>query len=388
MKNRKTDLAGMWLCAGILSALTFLMVKVEMGKGYEVLLYSDFATHSSWAVGEFTDPLYDKFYAYPVWHLLVRGINWILPIGREYAGALVTACCIGGAAALLYKFLWLELKGCLSERKICLLAVGLMVLTALYMPWFNVEPYLGQTSPTTWHNPTNMAVKPVALLAFLWFLKLYLREQKVKAVEFAGLSGLLLFSCFVKPSFVQGFLPAVVLFLLVELYRTKGKSFLFSLKMAAVFIPSGIYFLVTFFSMFGVSAERSIGISPFEVLKLDAAHPLISILQTIAFPLFVLCILGGRQIWQDKSLLFSLAFDAASLLEYILLIEVTEPESGNFEWALQLALFTLFAMTALRFYQKKDKKPWMDLAGNGLLLYHVLSGIFYYVYLLISPLQC
>ena len=86
--------------------------------------------------------------------------------------------------------------------------------------------------------------------------------------------------------------------------------------------------------------------------------------------------------------MFSLVFYVVSLLEFIVLIEITEPESGNFEWALQLAMFAFFAMAAVRFYQKEDKKLWMNYAGNGLLLYHVASGIYYYIYLLISPLQC
>ena len=180
MRDKKKGAAGGWLCTGILFLMTFLMVKVEMGKGHEVLLYSDFATHSSWAVGEFTDPLYDKFYAYPVWHLMVRLANWLLPIGREYAGALVTACCIGLGTLILYHFLDKELNGSLSCKKICLLTMGIMVLTALYMPWFNREVYLGQSSPTIWHNPTNMAVKPLALLLFLWFLRLYMNKQKIK----------------------------------------------------------------------------------------------------------------------------------------------------------------------------------------------------------------
>lgn len=388
MRNKKREVAGGWLCAGILFALTFLMVKIEMEKGYEVLLYSDFATHSSWAVGEFTDPLYDKFYAYPIWHFAVYLGNCLLPIGREYAGAVVTACFIGGCALILYRFFDRELKKCLSKRRICLLTIGIMMLTALYMPWFNREVYLGQSSPTIWHNPTNMAVKPVALLAFLWFLRLYKNGQRIRWMEFAGLSGLLLLSCFIKPSFVQGFLPGVVLFLLLELFLTKGKSLLFSLKMALVFIPSGIYFLVQFFSMFGSGAERSMGISPFMVMRFDTAHPLISILQAAAFPLFVIGITGRRRIFKDKELLFSLIFYLVSLLEFVLLIEVTEPESGNFEWALQLALFAFFAVAAVRFYQKKDKKSWMTYVGKGLLFYHMASGIYYYIYLMMSPLQC
>ena len=388
MRNKKREVAGGWLCAGILFALTFLMVKIEMEKGYEVLLYSDFATHSSWAVGEFTDPLYDKFYAYPIWHFAVYLGNCLLPIGREYAGAVVTACFIGGCALILYRFFDRELKKCLSKRRICLLTIGIMMLTALYMPWFNREVYLGQSSPTIWHNPTNMAVKPVALLAFLWFLRLYKNWQRIRWMEFAGLSGLLLLSCFIKPSFVQGFLPGVVLFLLLELFLTKGKSLLFSLKTALVFIPSGIYFLVQFFSMFGSGAERSMGISPFTVMRFDTAHPLISILQAAAFPLFVIGITGRRRIFKDKELLFSLIFYLVSLLEFVLLIEVTEPESGNFEWALQLALFAFFAVAAVRFYQKKDKKSWMTYVGKRLLFYHMASGIYYYIYLMISPLQC
>lgn len=388
MENRKKETAGGWLCAGILFILTFLMVKVEMGKGHEVLLYSDFATHSSWAVGEFTDPLYDKFYAYPVWHLAVRLVNWLLPIGREYAGALVTAFCIGAGTLILYRFFDMELKEQLTEKRIVILTLGVMMLTALYMPWFNKEVYLGQSSPTIWHNPTNMAVKPIALLAFLWFLKLYTRRQRVKVSELAGFSGILLLSCFVKPSFVQGFLPGVVLFLLIELFWTKGESFVFSLKMAAAFVPSGIYFLIQYFSMFGSGAERGMGISPFTVMRFDTAYPLISIMQAVAFPLFVVGIYGGKKLVRDKKLLFSFIFYVVSLLEFILLIEVTEPESGNFEWALQLALFAFFAVTAVRFYQKEDKKPWMNYIGNGLLFYHMASGIYYYLYLLVSPLQC
>ena len=130
------------------------------------------------------------------------------------------------------------------------------------------------------------------------------------------------------------------------------------------------------------------GISPFTVMRFDTDHPLISILQAVAFPLFVVGITGWKKLFGDREFLFSLVFYVVSLLEFIVLIEITEPESGNFEWALQLAMFAFFAMAAVRFYQKEDKKLWMNYAGNGLLLYHVASGIYYYIYLLISPLQC
>lgn len=367
------------------------MVKIEMTKGYEVLLYSDFATHSTWAVGELENSLYDKFYAYPVWHLAVRGVNAVFPIGREYAGALVTAVCIGITAVILCRYLYCQLGKFVSGRNICLLTIGLLILTALYMPWFNEEVYLGQSSPTIWHNPTNMAVKPVALLAVLSFLEIYTEvfaEKKVVWREFLWFAVLCLLSCFVKPSFLQGFLPAAVIFLLVELIYTHGESFWVSAKFALAFIPSGVYFLLQFFSVFGEGTKRSIGIAPFAVMRLDTMYPVISILQSAAFPFFVLAVLGVKRLWKDKSLLFSVCFYTVSLLEFILFIEVNEPESGNFEWALQLALFVLFVITAVRFFQQRNRKRWIDWMGKGLLFYHVVSGIYYYFYLLISPLQC
>ncbi len=392
MNIQRCERIGAWLCGGILFVLTLLMVKVEMTKGYEVLLYSDFATHSTWATGGLPDPLYDKFYAYPLWHLAVRGLNRLLPVGREYAGALVTAMCIGITAVILWRYLYRQLRESVSGRDICLLTIGLLILTALYMPWFNKEVYLGQSSPTIWHNPTNMAVKPVALLAVLFFLNLYAGvftdKNTLGWTELLQFAGLCLLSCFVKPSFLQGFLPAVMVFLFIELICTQGKSLAASLKFALAFLPSGCYFLVQYISVFGENAERGIAVAPFSVMRLDTAYPLISILQSVAFPLFVLAVIGGKRLLQDKPLLFSVCFYVVSLLEFILLIEVNEPESGNFEWALQLALFILFIITAVRFFQQKNRKRWVSWLGKGLFFYHTASGIYYYFYLLVSPLQC
>lgn len=390
MKERQSRKhTGMWICVSILFLLTLVMVESEMRKGDEILLYSDFATHSTWAVGELPDPEYDKFYAYPLWHLAVRAANTLLPIGREWSAALVTALCLGLTAAVLYRYLYGQLREWLTELRICGLTVGLMVLTAIYVPWLNREVYLGQSGPTIWHNPTNMAVKPLALLGFLLFLNLYRHREKPDIKKMAGLSVVLFLSCFVKPSFVQGFLPAVVLFLFIELIRTRGKSFVFSLKMAAVFVPACCYFLYQYLAVFGGGTERSIGIAPFAVMRLDTAHPLCSMVQAVAFPLFVVCALGAKRVWKDRELFFAVIFYLTGLMEFILLIERNEPASGNFEWGLQLAMFALFVLTAARFYQTAWKRKWIKIAGNALLLLHVLSGIYYYLGLMFwLPGQC
>lgn len=382
-KKRRIDV-GFWFCLLFMFAVALVMTKVEIGKEY-----TDFRTHSRWAVGEPMDPKFDKFYSYPVWHFCVKAVNWLLPIGREWSAAFVTACFLGAVGAILYLFVKKEMGEEWSPWKRTILTLSLLFVTALYMPWFNREIYLGQSSPTIWHNPTNLAVKPVALLCFLYFIKLYRERDKAQTALMASVSALLLLSCFIKPSFIQGFLPAVVIFLVLELIPNHGNSFMFSLKSALMFLPSGIYFLIQFFLMFGRTENREIGIRPFAVMNLDSPNPFISILLGIAFPLFVLVLLGRKKIFSDKPLWLALLFYVISLIEFILFIEETEPASGNFEWCLQLAMFILFVITAIRFYQNTWKKTWLRVMGNLLFLYHVMSGIWYYIWILIfSPWQC
>lgn len=389
MGNRKKGVLqeidyGFWITLFFMFAVTLVMTKIEMGKEY-----TDFRTHSRWAVGELPDPQFDKFYFYPVWHFCVKVVNYLLPLGREWSASFVTACFVGMAGAVLYLYIKKEMGERWPVWKCVLLTLALLFLTALYMPWFNKEIYLGQSSPTIWHNPTNLAVKPVALLIFLCFVKLYQERENIKSRYFVLTSALLLFSCFIKPSFIQGFLPGVVLFLIIEMITDKGKTFVFSLKTALMFVPAGLYFIIQYLLMFDGSSSRRIGIQPFAVMRLDSPNPVISVFMGIAFPLFVVLALGIRKVFADKALWLSLMVYIVSLLEFVLFIEETEAASGNFEWAMQLAMFFLFIMTAVRFYQNDWKKKWVWFAGNLLLLYHIFSGIWYYIWLLIfSPWQC
>ncbi|MCI8417959.1 MAG: hypothetical protein HFI33_10790 [Lachnospiraceae bacterium] len=389
MQNRKKEIfkgvdVGFWFCLLLLFAATLVMTKVEMGKEF-----TDFRTHSRWAVGILVDHKFDKFYFYPLWHFCVRAVYILTPLGREWSAAFVTACFGGATAVLLYLFMRRQLGEKLPVWKCALLTLALLFVTALYMPWFNKELYLGQSSPTIWHNPTNLAVKPLALLIFLCFIRIYQERETIGKRALVLVSFLLLLSCFVKPSFIQGFLPAMVVFLLLELIPSRGRTFWYSLKVALMFIPSGIYFIVQYLLMFDSSGDRKIGIQPFAVMRLDSPNPGISILIGIAFPLFVLVALGAKKVFNDKALWLAVVFYLVSLLEFILLIEETEAASGNFEWAMQLAMFMLFIMTALRFYQTRWKKKWIWIGGNLLFVYHALSGVGYYIWLLVfSSWQC
>ena len=140
----------------------------------------------------------------PVWHLLVRAAMRICGIGAKRAAGLVS----GALCALTYMiaahFLHRAVgKGAVSARDTSVnlsvrasadtspgsgsglslpeTAVFTWLLSlsgAIFIPWFNKTPYLGQGSPNPWHNPTTIMVRPIALLIFVLVMGECVRVQR------------------------------------------------------------------------------------------------------------------------------------------------------------------------------------------------------------------
>ena len=117
----------------------------------------------------------------PVWHILVRIAMKICRVDAQRAAGFVS----GGLCALTYliaaHFLYRAVgKGAITARDTAvnlsvkasaaaspgsasgLSLIGAAVFTwllsissAIFVPWFNEKPYVGQGSPNPWHNPTR-----------------------------------------------------------------------------------------------------------------------------------------------------------------------------------------------------------------------------------------
>ncbi len=104
--------------------------------------------------------------SYPLWHILVYftyklGSHFFYITDYRYACAIVTA--------LTNICLYLTIDIILSKHDVKraeIISFALCFVTPIYIPWFNESLYLGQGSPVTWHNPTNLIVKPFALISF------------------------------------------------------------------------------------------------------------------------------------------------------------------------------------------------------------------------------
>lgn len=371
----------------IIITLTFVMTLKQMGE-----MYSDISVHARWAGAGRVDPTYAKFSSYPVWHLGVQLWANKLHLPLKYAAAVVTSGFSFLTTTVIYKVFKMHLVH-KHPRYIFLLTLGVSLVTTLYIPFADENIFINYCGPNVWHNPTNMAVKSFAVFSFFMFYKIYDSYKngcsEKKTSYFVILSAVLLASCMVKPSFMQGFLPAVVLFLFVELIVSKGKIFRFCLQAACVFLPSALFMLYQLLSVFTPDQERSMQISFMEVIGGWSPHPWISIILCVAFPLYVMLIFY-KTLFKDKMLWLTFVYGLVSLAEAVMLVEMNEPYSGNFCWAWQLAMGIMFISAAIRFYQTYSWKMerirgrviWS--IGTGLLFWHVCSGIYYYGRLLLT----
>ena len=170
-----------------------------------------------------------KAHPEPFWHLLTYGVVHLLRCRVEIAAGIVSGLLI----VLTYVIAFVTIRGSvagLQAHEIAGLDLVLHLVSAIYVPFFNKEPFLGQGSPNIWHNPTTIAVRPIALLIFVLVASMVIQSRQEefeksipvgKAVA-AGL--LLILSCLAKPSFVQVFYPAIFTLMVIWLIMFRGKN--------------------------------------------------------------------------------------------------------------------------------------------------------------------
>lgn len=386
--------------------MTYFVTDKLMSRGAD-LNTGDFFIHTNnAALLEFSNPLpFLKRFTYPVYHVLTALINRIFNISLYEAGIFVAACFSVFTVIVTYKILHFFLED-YGSKVIGGLTFALSVVTSIYWPWYNKQVYAGQSSPNIWHSPTQVVVKAAALLIIFLFVKYYNEFQIELKSDGKGkwlswkkisiLSVLLLYTVLAKPSFLQGFLPAVMLFLLIELWVTKGMIMRFCIQAGIAFIPSCLYLLYQFLFYYSAGSEHNRGgikFTFFGFVDNSAPNILISSILLYAFPIFVLIFISGKEIFKDKYLWLIFLFAVVAFCESACLAEAVSNAAGNFSWAKQLSVYFLWVIAIIKFLQKKKMYPELEMRGKNLLfatgdiliVAHLVSGIYYYIYLIASP---
>lgn len=377
----------------------FIICALTVAAGYALLTYlidahiaanphSDLYSHASLV----PDVLLADGFAFFWRRVPYFGFHLLMAAGMSMGLSMPTAAAVAcallnGLTAFVTFYVVGRFLGRWGKGEICLVAIITLVclfVTAVYLPWFNNSIYIGQGSPTVWHNPTYLAVKPIVLLAIYWFLGCL--EKGAPAKEFVLFALAMLVSLLLKPSFFQVMLPAALLFAVIE--GLVGGKYLPWGKMALAFAPAVIYAALQAATLFflppveGSNNGGGVGLVLFTGWSKHTPNAAVSIMLLLAFPLFGLIACWKNAGEKKRDLLFLGVMLAVGLLEILLLSEKgARAGHGNFDWGLYCAVFAswvyllpLFARQS--FKEKVLSKPLISV-GMVLIAWHFASGLLY-----------
>lgn len=382
-KSNRKELIIQWAACLLLGALSFTVFYALAGRPH-----SDISIHATWASeGSFLNPRsFLHHQVHPLWHI---GMGLLLLTGMplNVAAALST---------MLWKVSLLWIAWGLSKRLLgrerspwAATACALMavLVSTVVVPGLNPDVYLSiGATPNPWHSPTQIAVLPFSIICVWLMAQSYVRFEQLgpqKGILSLGqwlwMAALFAISALAKPSFLQAFLPGAAVYFLVQWIRhPNGSRYFWQLILAM--LPALAVIAVQFYFYFLNASDTGIGLT---LSWQKAGTALLQCLLMCLFPLYVL--LTDRERPSSPLTALSLAYLASALVETIVLGEQgRRAADGNFVWALMGAAFLLWAVTLPRFFRRqRGRRPNVcGIIGGGLLGWHLLSGLYYVVYLL------
>lgn len=413
----------------ILSAGLFVLV-------YQVVFNfrtgdSDYIDHMMWALGMSWRDMLAVFYngSERLWHVLVRLLRYMGVSNSWRAVALVTAAADTAACFLVFKTFDRALPEKFPRWLAAIVTASVFVVNAVAVP--GGAFYTGRGAVNTWHNPTNIMVRPFAAAVFYMTVRIYNRRRcdrhrvLLSPAEdewpFAFEGGFfaqfrqpvyttgelilypvcLLLSAYAKPSFLQVFAPAILVFLLIDVIRTRGMLLPFCLKLALAYLPVAFILLRQFFNFFGggvavaaaasgAEASEASGVAIYyiqtsfsglgELLQKTGAYWLETALLCV-FPLFILLIAPKRG-FKSAGMRLGFIVLVIARLETMLLHETGYRSwHGNFLWGYYIAVWLFFTAAAGQYMallpEKTTAGKLARWGGTALLAWQAVSGAVY-----------
>ncbi len=322
---------------------------------------------------------------YPLWHLSAKIGTKILPFSDGMIVGVVTSMFTAIAFFFVCKWLLKECQQIKAPIIVMLVSMIMFVLGPLYVPQFNNYYYLGQGTPNVWHNPTNLAVRPLAILAFIIIIKMirdYRNDLDVSKRDYIILAITLVISVFAKPSCIIMLIPGLGLYMVITFIKNR-RLFKFYLKIVLAFVPAVVIFFSQYLIIFA-SGQRGdkVGFSWLTVWECYTQNVLISFLLAMAFPILVF-VMDRKESFKDPAVHLAICCLISGWLESALLVEDGRYlKSGNFLWGYYLAMFLVWMVALKRFLLINREKEVSILISGMLLILHVACG-FIYVYQLV-----
>ena len=418
--------AALILAAGLFALVYKVVFNFRLGD-------SDYIDHMVWALGMDWKNVLAVFTkgSERLWNIFVFIVMRLGVRNSWKAVALVTAAADTVAYFIVYKTFDRALPEKFPRWLTALVTAAVFVASAI--TWPGGSFYSGRGAVNTWHNPTNIMVRPFAAAVFYMTVNIYnrrrfgqhtalvidppadsgfsfeggffrqFRQPVYKTHELILYPVCLLLSTYAKPSFLQVFAPAIFVLLVIDVIRTKGMLLPFCIKLALAYVPAAFIVLKQFLWFFDGNvtvastpaaaeavASQSWGMAIYYIrTSFDSVGQLLGetgqywLMTALlcAFPLFILLI-APRRGFGSVSMRLGFITVIAARLETMFLHETgSRSWHGNFSWGYYIAVW-LFFTAAVGHYltllpEKTTAGKLARWGGTALLAWHVVSGAVY-----------
>ncbi|MCM1044048.1 MAG: hypothetical protein NC417_00920 [Candidatus Gastranaerophilales bacterium] len=361
----------------------------------------------------------DYKYPYPLFFILAKGISWFC--GAPLAVAIVTTALNSFAICIARNYMGRMRDSFFAERKgkgvdimLTFLTFALFLLGNLYSPkytaFFGFEyayRCMGIYTPNPLWNATYLATRPFAVICFFESCRMLILAEKLwkekadsgwrdgfknfpwkETIPFAVS---LFLTTFTKPSFTMVVVPGMGILLLIQLMKSRGKSFLYAFALCLTMIPTGIDLLYQFFGLFtGVNTrgeETGIGFAFAKVWSIYSQNIPLSIVMGMALPIGVL-LLNKKEFLRNAYYRFSWYLYLVSAIMFLCLYEKGfRMPHANFSWGYMHGMFFVFMMTLIVMLKntlqwRKGYKVIFVLAEWAVFCYHLICGTYFMIYML------
>lgn len=316
--------------------------------------------------------------SYPVWHIIFCVFYRFLR-NDNIASGLTNSIFITFESIVL---LWGFRKNNFSIKKSYLYTIFMIFVGPLFLESININYYLGQLLANVWHNPTIICVKPFMLLSLFLTLEILKDDIKIDKKKFIKLSFFMCISCLFKPSFMQMYGLALVIFCIAHTIITKGKFFKTAVAFAISCIPTALLMLIQYLIYYrgafsSVSGSNGIGFSFLYVWGSLTDNVLGSLLLSIAFPLCVyIFVCKDTMVKPTIQLAVSILISGVGCFACLYNIQGTF--QADFAWGAYLAIAAVFVIACIGLEELKENKLKYRV-GFTILLLHFICGFIYWI---------
>lgn len=313
---------------------------------------------------------------HPMLHALMIALAWTLNIHVVTGGWIITTLAISAVPVIVF----LALERSIGNASALLVAFVAMFAHPIVI--FTMQHlYVGYMTMTTYHSPTMILMKPLAMLEFL--LVVYVLERGAGTKEIVGGCLLTLITTLTKPSYTIVLLPALGFIIALRLYRHQQVPWRFLIY--GIALPSAMLIswqlYLTYVSPLP-NFDSHLAFAPLAAIRSRTGQIAQKFVLSMAFPGVVIA-LYWKEFWRSTACRLALlqwVFGASYF--YLLAEQGRRLGDINFSWSANIAIAILFLACLhllIAQWQRGDRSLLKISVASALLLLHLASGVVWFV---------